>query len=283
MRSHGLGSSISGRVAAARSRTIVRPRTGDSQGARGQATPRRPDRGSGRALSVQQAAIASALTKPAWVPFQNSAGGREYLYILPQKPAQGQLSFKVWVGTSHLTVSISQQMPHPQAALARGLDLYTQLPQTTRYPLGKLQIESGPDPYDAYFQAKYHDPSLVGGSSARGQTVSIWNAATNLPYLHARRLDHEIGHLIGQARSEDHTFCPPGWYAAIKSDGPGNTVSAYAKESPDEDFAESWSYYIQDRQSGAQQLAAFRQKFPNRARVLDAIYADVVSKAPQKG
>ena len=276
MKSHGLGSSISARVAAAK------PRAATSQGAPGSATPRSPGRRTGQAPSVQQAAVAAALARPAWVIFQNSAGGREYLYIRPQKPSKGQIPFHVRVGTSHLTISISQQLPHPRAALARALDLFTQLPQTTRYPVQTLQIEASPDPYDAYFQAKYHDPSLVGGSSAQGQTVSIWHAATNLFNLHARRLDHEIGHLIGQARSQDHTFCPPGWYAAIKSDGAGNTVSAYAKESPDEDFAESWSYYILARQSGAQQLAAFRQKFPDRARLLDAIYADVVSKAPRK-
>ncbi len=276
MKSHSLGSSISARVAAGRPRTAAR------KGAPEQAATRRPDKGARHVPSVQQAAVAAALAKPAWVVFLNSAGGREYLYIRPHKPSKGQIPYDVWVGTSHLTISISQQMPHPQAALARALDLYTQLPQTTRYPVRTLQIEASPDPYDAYFQAKYHDPSLVGGSSAQGQTVSIWHAATNLFYLHPRRLDHEIGHLIGQARSQDHTFCPPGWYAAIKSDGAGNTVSSYAKESPDEDFAESWSYYILDRQSGGQKLAAFRQKFPHRARLLDAIYADVVSKAPRK-
>lgn len=233
--------------------------------------------------SATRSAVEAALAKPDWVVFQNSAGGREYLSIRAMPIHKDHLNFEVWLGTSTLTVSVARTMPHPHAALARALDLFSQLPQDTRYPLRTLKLETGADPFDAYFQAKYHDPSLVGGSSARGSTVTIWHAATNLYNLRPRRLDHEIGHLIGMARSQDRTFCPPGWHSAITADGPGNAVSAYARVNPDEDFTESWSFYILARQQGPQVLAGFRQRYPHRSALLDEIYADVVRRGSARG
>lgn len=157
--------------------------------------------------------------------------------------------------------------------LAQTAWLYDQVPARLRGVLKTVDIEDGANPQDAYWAETYKMPNFVSAASASQGVTHFWNGQRS---LWDDTFHHEFGHSLGQALSTKNGFTPDGWEEAIASDAV--TPTDYSKASPAEDFAESWSAYIRVKEgktayyAGVKDLAAFTQRFPARAKLLEAIY-----------
>ncbi|MBM3271156.1 MAG: hypothetical protein FJZ01_26285 [Candidatus Sericytochromatia bacterium] len=166
------------------------------------------------------------------------------------------------------------------AAIARALTYFSQVPAHLRGPLKVLRVAVGPNPMDPYNEKKYGIEGFTSAATAFNGEITFWNG---LDYLREGTFNHEMGHLIGKAihdRDSDalgdflNTFqqmaAPHDWKDVARRDG--TWVSSYARTNPDEDFAEHWEAFLEARETGAEALAQFRKTYPNRARFLEQVH-----------
>jgi hypothetical protein len=159
--------------------------------------------------------------------------------------------------------------------LAQAAWLYDQIPAPMRGVLKTIEINNEGNPQDAYWEETYHMKGFVSAATGGEGVIHFWHGDRN---IYDDVFHHEFGHLLGQKLSTKGTMWPDGWEDAIKADG--QTPTEYAKASPAEDFAESWSVYARLKagkpvyHAGTRDVAVadFEAKYPARAKILAAAW-----------
>ncbi len=135
----------------------------------------------------------------------------------------------------------------------------------------EVAINPGRSPSDAHFARVYGNPDFRAYATAGAEgVISIF--PTQHPQSQQaldRLMVHELGHVlsIGQWGDEETDPRWDAWKRAAASDG--LSASTYAKEDPDEDFAESLAIYQAVR--GTPHEAELRALFPARFALLDQL------------
>jgi len=142
------------------------------------------------------------------------------------------------------------------------------LPAQSRERIERVDVNPGANPSDEYWAEEYDSPGfrsyMTGGAEG---IVSIFPSENGTPSQESLNggLLHEVGHIVeGQDFGEEEWAT---WEAAMESDG--QSVSGYADNSRDEDFAETYKLYMSV--IGTPEEAAAREQYPERFEILDQI------------
>lgn len=202
----------------------------------------------------------------------------------PKSDAQAdRISFTVTVAGNSFELNLRGDLDAPDH-IARAVECYAKVPEHLRPLLKTLDLEPAPNPGDAEWARIFGVPTFASAATAGGGKITIWNLHANPLNLSEGIFDHEMGHLIGESRSTSRTrhaeMIPPGWEAAMEADG--KRVSAYAEHNANEDFADTWRFYLLARRY-PEQFEEFRKTYPNRVKILDAIYEQSFDGKPKLG
>ena len=245
------------------------------------------------ALQAQEAAIEKALAGEI-IAFSNSSGATAIVKVAPldaKKAAdtQAKQAIRLTVDGHQFQVTLDAGLDAKEA-LAKLTDYISKVPGHLRPALKSITLSQTPNPEDAYWARTFGLDSFSSAATAGGVAITIWNLKENPHNLNEGVFNHEMAHLIGTAYSTSRTrhaeMIPPGWEDAIRADS--GRVSNYASHNANEDFSEAWRYYLEARQT-PEKLKEFKQKYPNRSRILEAIYEKTfegkfkVSKASPNG
>lgn len=190
-----------------------------------------------------------------------------------------QYQLKVGTGSFKVTVAPDQDI---KALLTKVVEYYSRFPEHMRDGLKSIALETRQNPEDAYWAKVYGNDSFSSAATAGNGAISFWHLKDNPINLSEDTFNHEMGHLLGEAQHtkgpEHGSRVPVGWQEAAKADD--DQVSHYAGMNPDEDFAETWSYYLYAR-TDAKAMEALRERVPNRLKILDALYEKAEGKVEQ--
>ena len=165
-------------------------------------------------------------------------------------------------GSAAARISTINEVAKGLAALRRHVSLIT-----------RVEVDPKANPADAFWAKQYGDPNFTSYMTAGGEgIVRIYPQTTkqSQDYLDGT-LHHESGHTLSQkawGESYDDKRWTP-WKDAITKD-PG-LASAYAKNAPGEDIAETYQLYHQVK--GTPQEAVERKRMPERFKIIDALEA----------
>lgn len=220
---------------------------------------------------AQEAALERALAGEA-VPFESISGIPVDVKISRGKPREGAETLALTVAGRTFTATVMPGLDR-QVVLAKVIDYFANVPEHLRPALKEIELSNAPNPEDAHWAKVYGKDDFVSGATAGGGKIVFWNLIKHPDNLNESTFHHEMGHLIGDATSSSRKpyaeMIPPGWEEAAKADG--NKVSDYAGQNPNEDFAETWDAYLRARKF-PDTLAEFRNTYPNRCKILDALY-----------
>lgn len=188
-------------------------------------------------------------------------------------------TFRVACGPNSFLAEIPEGI-NADEAIKRVLNLYSQVPPHLRAPLKVVSISAGGNPKDPYKERKYGIEGFTSAATASGGVITFWNG---LSHVRKGTFNHEMGHLVGRALYERHEGAlgdflnnfqeiasPRGWEDVASKDGAW--VTSYSRTNPDEDFAEHWEAYMEAREKGGKALDEFRKTYPDRTRVLEAVF-----------
>lgn len=234
-------------------------------------------------FAEQETFVQTALGGQA-TSFKNKAGASVELTIVKgDKTSAGFDQYKLKVGNGAINVTVAPGLD-AKMLLAKLVDYYTRVPEHLRGNLKEVALENRHNPTDAYWAKVYGQEEFSSAATAGGGLITFWNLAGNPINFGEDTFHHEMGHLIGdsltKSRKEHATMVPPGWEEAAKADN--DRVSRYSGMNPDEDFAETWSYYIYGMSDPAA-LEALRERVPNRVEICEAIYRNEFDGKRGKG
>jgi hypothetical protein len=203
-----------------------------------------------------------------------AAGPLQAIEVRRAPGADGKAKFTIAAkqGAFELTMPTGERETW---AVAQAFHLWAEIPPAMRGVLHEVKIESGANPQDAEWAEKYHTPGFKSAATGGNGQTTFWSGPDNLQEAYFL---HEFGHVLGQTYSTKGTLVPDGWEDAITAD---NAVPTdYAKSSPAEDFAESFWLYLTLRNGqaprympfGPKTPAEFAERYPQRAKILDAIF-----------
>lgn len=146
------------------------------------------------------------------------------------------------------------------------------LPASSRAEVRQVTMNAVRNPDDPYWARKYKDPNFTSymTAGAAGNVVIYPTKGANSQSYMDGTMIHETGHTLSKkawGNEGDKRWNP--WKEAMKSDQV--VASKYAKNSPDEDFAETLQLYEQVR--GTPQEAEMRALMPERFRLIDKLLA----------
>ncbi len=197
------------------------------------------------------------------------------------KMDSGKTDAKRW----EVTVGASKQdkiaIYEPKNGAAGGLSLPT-VPQVVfaletslhavRAQIKQIHLNPKPNPADAYWKKHYKNFTSSFMTAGADGIVSIYPTATAPSSEQvAASLSHESGHVISQrtwGTNEKNAKWKP-WRAAMKSDG--IAPSGYAKNSPDEDYAETWRLWVHVRNTP--KAIEVRTLLPARIKIMEKMVA----------
>ncbi len=227
----------------------------------------------------QETAIVEGLAEGGEVSFTNSNGDVENLTFVQLGGEGDDVKFELRGEDGH-TVKISSELSAEETriALARLSDYYTEVPEHLRDSVDEISLLQGGKPGKDNVAADFRSD---------GDKIRFYNGLDN---LNESTFDHEFGHGVGyetdgQGEGVRGTFnpfdgdvnpfggskgAPEGWEDAIESDG--RRLTEYAETNHEEDFAESWSTYLEAREQGSQALDDYREAFPERFEILEEVY-----------
>lgn len=214
------------------------------------------------------------------VDFVNSDGKTEQVAIA-QVPFFGEDTYLVRVGDDTFRVTFEGDTDADREAfLAQVIDSYSETPPELRSALENIVVTPEPGPETA---------TGAGAAATAGDgTITFYDDGQ---HLSEDLFHHELAHLIGRQQEEkgDGFFTdlgevfggepppvPDGWEEAAEADG--DFVSEYAETdyrrdgNYTEDFADAWSQYMSAIDEGPEALDAFREEYPERARILEELY-----------
>jgi hypothetical protein len=220
----------------------------------------------------QEAAINRAVESGKPVEFTNSNGEKEKLTV--QNSEDGDTYVVRGEDGHEFEVSFEGDFSEKDRTdgLARIGDYYTQIPDHLRDANDKIEVHEDGKPDKPNTMADYKD-----------QRIRFYNG---LDHLDESTFDHEFGHAIGY-KVEDETQTigdripifggddngrPNDYDDTIESDG--NQVSGYSETNQKEDFAESWSAYMEALERGPEAVEEFKNEYPHRTEILEKVYQD---------
>lgn len=148
------------------------------------------------------------------------------------------------------------------------------LPPEAVADVDRIVVDSRPNPDDAFWREVYGDDDFYSAMTAdtANRTINVYPTLNDTTAgTVASSFAHEIGHFESDTRwGRNHTTGPEWapWRAAIADDGVA--VSQYAKNNPGEDFAETYSVYLDVL--GTPREAELRALMPERFAILDEIH-----------
>ena len=152
---------------------------------------------------------------------------------------------------------------HGLDEIASGL---ASLPDQSRERIERVDANPAANPADEYWAEEYDSPGFRSYMTAGAEgVVSIYPSEHGTPSQDSLNggLLHEVGHVI---TGQDYGFLDwARWKFAMASDG--QSVSDYADNSRDEDFAETYKLYMSV--IGTSEEAAAREQYPGRFEILD--------------
>ncbi len=233
-------------------------------------------------LTEQRAAIETALGgRPT--TFKNVAGGLVTLVIAKgANTPEGHERYQVKVGAASLDVTVGAGLDTKEL-LTRLVDVYSKVPEHLRGCLKKVVLSAETNPKDEYWAKEFNFNGFASGASAGDGLITFWKLQTHTHNLSQGTFNHEFGHLIGEtlstSRKQFAMHAPDGWADAAIADI--DVVTDYASHNVDEDFAETWSYFVYAK-TDPQAMEAMRERFPNRIKILEAIYNNEFERKPEK-
>lgn len=230
-------------------------------------------------LKQREALIESALAGQT-VSYQNFLGASVDVAITKgANTADGYEQYQVKVAGGSFAVTVAPGQS-PKELLTKLVEYYSRFPEHMRGNLKSIALETRHNPEDAYWAKVYGKTEFASAATAGSGAISFWNLNGNPLNLSEDTFNHEMGHLVGEAQkvkgAEHATRVPAGWQEAAKADN--DQVSNYSGMNPDEDFAETWSYYLYSR-TDAKAMEALRERVPNRVKILDELYEKAEGKA----
>lgn len=223
-------------------------------------------------IEQQEASVLDAVTSGQPVEFTNSNGETEMLSIT-QLDSSGDNAVYEITGEDGNKIRITSELgaSDNRVALARVADYYSQLPPGVRDSVSEIELLQHADDFAA---ADYQSGN---------DHIRFYDGLVN---LNEEVFNHEYGHGIGYTESDkDGGFlgifggtpegAPEGWQDAIQGDKAN--PSDYAGTSYVEDFAESWSAYLEAREQGPEALQRLMEAYPNRYEILDQIYENAAA------
>ncbi|MDB5097726.1 MAG: hypothetical protein JWM80_2147 [Cyanobacteria bacterium RYN_339] len=160
---------------------------------------------------------------------------------------------QVEVGPDHFRLEVAPGVDR-QAVLAGVLEYFLQTPAPVRGLLRQVKVEAG-----SWWTALFKSIYATGGNG----TLTFFDGTA---HLDAATFHHEMGHLVGQGLPGHEAAHPAGWPEANAADG--RSVSAYARTNWEENFAEFWRRYVQDR-------AGIRKTYPAQSALLERTLAEL--------
>lgn len=179
-------------------------------------------------------------------------------------------------GVSHTLQIVMPSPPPPAPPGKRHADMtevvfnLAKLPYDSLKEIRNVVVNPTASPDDAYWQKEFNNPNHTAFMSAdkRARTLSIF-PSHNFVEMELS-LAHEVGHFVGSDK-----LGPPSdarwqqWGNAATTDN--LSVSRYAKNNLDEDFAETYSLYTMSKDTPAH--AKYRGLMPERFAMLDRLSA----------
>ncbi len=238
---------------------------------------RRPFAGKSPAVLAQEEAVSKAIAGQI-TAFPRQVGEPVVVRIARPEASKANADaadreqFRLTIEGLSFDVGVAKGLD-PKEQLAKVIAYYAEVPAHLRPALKSIQLETVANPEDAYWAKIYGRDTFSSAATAGGGNITFWNLDENPYNLIEGTFNHEMAHLFGAGYSTSRTrhaeMIPPGWEEALKADG--NQISTYGSNNPNEDFAEAWRYYQEARRT-PEALKAFQEKYPNRARILEAIY-----------
>ncbi len=219
-----------------------------------------------RAIAGEPAGFTALDGKPILVQITRQGASKS------DGPSGPRDDYRLAIEGSEFDVRVARNLD-PKEPFAKMVEYFSKVPEHVRPALKSVELETVPNPQDAYWATVYGRDTFTSAATAGGGNITFWNLNENPYNLNEGHFNHEMAHLIGSGYSTSKTrhaeMVPPGWEDAVKADG--NRVSEYAGSNANEDFSETWRYYLEARKS-PEALAAFQEKYPNRTRILEAIF-----------
>lgn len=162
---------------------------------------------------------------------------------------------------------VSYNKAHQTMTPEKAVELWGKVPEKLR-DMGQKQIifQDVHNPQDKYWRKRYK--KFRGSYATGGDDINFWryDYPHNDDYV-VRTYCHEIGHKVDTDNSVNGTrFSEYTWWtdamAEDKKVSGQKSVTVYGENANSEDFAESMAEFVKDP-------AAFRKKFPNRAKIID--------------
>lgn len=228
------------------------------------------------AVLAQEEAIAKALAG-AETPFPTLRGETVVVRLTPADikksgEAAKVKGYQLTIDATRIEVTVASGLD-AKALMAKVVEYVSKVPAHLRPALKQVHLENAPNPQDDFWAKTYGVPDFASAATAGGGAISVWNLKENPYNLNEGVFNHEVAHLIGAAYSTSRVrhaeMIPPGWEDAVRADG--NKVSEYGTHNANEDFSEAWRYYL-DAHRTPEALKEFQEKYPNRSRILEAIY-----------
>ncbi len=206
-------------------------------------------------------------------PFQFTNGNGQTEQISLTRAEDGAYHLRGADGHD-VRIQSSLRPDEEQVALARIADAYTQLPNGARNVANAMELHR-----DTY-------GNVAADYNYRSGTIRFFNGLEN---LNEAVFNHEIGHGVGNATDgvRDGILgtlwdrgvmgrtqgVARGWGEATAADG--RAPSQYSNTNLGEDFADSWSAYLEARENGPEAVERLRRAFPHRVAILEQTYASL--------
>jgi hypothetical protein len=182
--------------------------------------------------------------------------------------------YDVVVGSTTVPVHIGalpQGSPLIQATIEDIAKALATVPAESLAFVKDVAVEPQQNPYDAYWATTYNTPGfrsyMVSGASGQ---ISVFPQEWSIPQEEVdSSLIHETGHVFSLG-TWGETHDSDGWKRwSAAADNDGSHVSNYARDSIDEDFAESVTLYAEVK--GTPEEANARKLYSNRFDIIDGL------------
>lgn len=192
----------------------------------------------------------------------------------------GTSNYRMTLDGQSVNISSESGVADVENSFGELANFHSMTPKHLRGELSRVNFLAGDNPADPYWERTYGIEDFKSAATAGDHTINFYQGTSN---LQEEVFNHEMGHLIGARRGildsvaapfngMDDRVVPVGWQGIARDDG--NQVSDYGSKSIQEDFAESWRFYMRARTEGASELREFRLTYPNRAELLERIHND---------
>lgn len=228
---------------------------------------------------AQEQTVIEALNSDGPVEFTNSNGDTEMLSIRQVEDTKGDVTYELQ-GEDGRTIKIESELgaDDTRIALGRIADYYSQTPNGARNSFDTIELHTR------------DGDGAAADYNARKQRIRFFDG---LDYLTEAVFDHEVGHGVGYEADgngegtgsrlgqlfydEGLHGAPQGWDDAIEADG--TRLTEYANTNHKEDFAESWTTFVEAVEQGDTALDEFQERYPNRFEILEEVYMQMTEAA----